>query len=68
MKITPTFNFTDEPQIKTTMTRSEAARKLWAYRKRQVGHFCYFSLTKVDNGYLVNLKGYSSPTGFIGTK
>jgi hypothetical protein len=68
MKSTPTFNFTDEPQFKTTMSRAEASNRFWSYRNKENGNNKRFSITKAENGYFVALRYNGSPVAFIGTK
>ena len=68
MKPTPTFEFTDEPGFRTTMSRAETAHRLRAYRDRTNGNASRYQVTRAARGYFVRLKISNSPTAYISTK
>ncbi len=68
MKTIPSFMFVDEPQFMTSMSRLEAANKLWSYRKVTNGNKKRYTVGKISNGYTVQLNYPGSPVGLIITK
>jgi hypothetical protein len=68
MKTIPSFMFVDEPQFMTSMSRAEAANKLWSYRNVTNGNKKRYTVMTVSNGYTVQLKYPGSPIGLIVTK
>jgi hypothetical protein len=68
MKTIPTFEFIDEPQFRTPMSRAEAAHRLRSYRNRENSNFKRYTVSKASNGYLVSLNCYNSPVALIITK
>ena len=65
----PTFEFIDEPQFRTVMTRAETANKLRSYRCRANGNAARYKVQRISLGhYLVRLRSYDAPCALITTK
>lgn len=68
-KTLPSFEFIDEPQYRTTMSRAETANRLWSYRCKSNGNKKRYSVMLEKPGvYLVTLRYSGAPTALIDTK
>lgn len=68
-KSIPTFEFVEEPQFQTTMSREETAKWLRSYRCRTNGNKNRYSVMLERPGvYLVTLRYPSAPTAILNTR
>jgi len=69
MKTIPTFEFIDEPQYCTPMSRAETANRLRSYRCQSNGNDKRYCVAIVGRGqYNVHLRYTDSPVALIVTK
>jgi hypothetical protein len=69
MKTIPTFEFIDEPQYRTPMSREETANRLRSYRCRSNGNHKRYCVTTLGHGqYNIHLRYTDSPVALITTK
>jgi hypothetical protein len=69
MKTIPTFEFIDETQYRTSMSRAETANRFRSYRCKSNGNSQRYCLTVLGNGqYHVYLRYTDSPVALITTK
>jgi hypothetical protein len=69
MKTKPTFGFCDEPQFRTTDSRSATANRLRSYRNRANGNARRYSVNRVAPGhYQITLRYPDSPVALIITR